>query len=68
MFMMWIATPTCFSQQLQLLFESIEDRGASGKYFAVSYVEQRAFQAGMFHGLKTENKNKNKKAKFCPWA
>ena len=52
MFMMWIATPTCFSQQLQLLFESIEDRGASGKYFAVSYVEQTRFSGGDVSWLK----------------
>ena len=48
-----------FHSNQQLLLESIQDRLPSGKYLGVSYVEIRAFQAGVF------NVQSLKKNKFC---
>ena len=63
MSILWVVRPTRFSQQLQLLFESIEDRGPWAKYFVVSYVEQFVFKRDV-SCLKNE-KSRNCGFAFC---
>ena len=53
---LWVARPTRVSQQLQLLFESIEDR--ERKYFGLLYVEKRVFKRGCFMAKNPHSKIK----------
>ena len=62
---LWVARSTCVSQQLQLLFESIQDRRPRAMFWPFICRKMRFSSGDMFHGKTDKNKEAFRRCCLC---